>query len=379
MTTGRTCHTHVTAMLSKCSQTSTKSKKITSPPSLSPSLPLSLPPSPLSLPPSRLADIRCMAIIKALCFFYYLLILPFIWLGKKIWWCCFADTLSKRQAAEKAVIKAAEKKGPKELEKLGVVNLRDELKKYKSLDQKKQQKIKEALEQRRLQEAKIQQARVQKARAQQARVQMARIQQDRLEQARLGQGEGASSIQRDSLNPSQRPSMNSSQRPSMNSIQRPSMNSSQRPSMNSIQRPSTNSIQRPSVNSSLRSSLQADNASSHGRIPQELQPRQNSSSFRESLSLNAEVERQSEPTLSPPQEGTVDLDFYEEEDFGIGNEGAEKLSRLGKHSLASGSSSEASSSEASKKKKKHKEKKKKKKKKSKDKEKKSKSKSKHKT
>ena len=68
-----------------------------------------------------------MAMIKALCFFYYLLILPFIWLGRKVWWGVFKDTVEKKKKAERAVLKAARKKGPQELEKLGVISLQNEL------------------------------------------------------------------------------------------------------------------------------------------------------------------------------------------------------------------------------------------------------------
>ena len=79
----------------------------------------------------RLADIRFLNVIKALCFFYYLLILPCIWLGKKIWWGMFADTVGKKKSAEAAVLKAAKKKGtPEYLEKLGAVSLRKEMEKY---------------------------------------------------------------------------------------------------------------------------------------------------------------------------------------------------------------------------------------------------------
>lgn len=93
-----------------------------------------------------------MNVIKALCFFYYLLILPFIWLGKKIWWCMFADTAGKKKAAEMAAIKAAHKKGPEELEKLGVVSLRAEVEKYKNEHEEKEReklRLEEEREQRR--------------------------------------------------------------------------------------------------------------------------------------------------------------------------------------------------------------------------------------
>lgn len=85
-----------------------------------------------------------MNVIKALFFFYYLLILPFIWLGKKIWWCMFADTMGKKKAAEAAAIKAARKKGPEALEKLGVVSLHAEVEKYKNeREGKEREKLKE--------------------------------------------------------------------------------------------------------------------------------------------------------------------------------------------------------------------------------------------
>ena len=91
----------------------------------------------------RLTDIRCVGIIKALCFFYYLLILPFILLGKKIWWCIFKDTVDKKKKAETAVIKSAKRKGAKELEKLGVVSIRADLQDYvkenKELEKRKEE------------------------------------------------------------------------------------------------------------------------------------------------------------------------------------------------------------------------------------------------
>lgn len=79
-----------------------------------------------------------MNVIKAMCFFYYLLILPCIWLGKKIWWGCFVDTVGKKKAAESAVLKSVRRKGPEEMEKLGVVSLRDVVKSYQ--DQRDTQK-----------------------------------------------------------------------------------------------------------------------------------------------------------------------------------------------------------------------------------------------
>lgn len=90
-----------------------------------------------------------MNVIKALCFFYYLLILPFIWLGKKIWWGLFADTVDKKKAAESAAVKAAHrKKGPEELEKLGVVSLRKEMEKYRSEFENKEKEEQERARQR---------------------------------------------------------------------------------------------------------------------------------------------------------------------------------------------------------------------------------------
>lgn len=61
-----------------------------------------------------------------MCFFYYCLFLPFIWLGKKVWWSVFRDTAAKKEKAERAVLKTARKKG--KLEKYGVIDLGDELK-----------------------------------------------------------------------------------------------------------------------------------------------------------------------------------------------------------------------------------------------------------
>ena len=48
-------------------------------------------------------------------------------LGKTIYWRFFVDTIDKKKAAEKAVLKDASKKGPEELEKLGIVSLDKEL------------------------------------------------------------------------------------------------------------------------------------------------------------------------------------------------------------------------------------------------------------
>ena len=96
----------------------------------------------LDLSHDRLADIRFMHIIKALCFFYYLLILPFIWLGKKIWWGCFVDTASKKQKAERAVLRAAAKKGPEEMEKVGMISIRADLEHYRDKDKERERKQK---------------------------------------------------------------------------------------------------------------------------------------------------------------------------------------------------------------------------------------------
>ena len=74
----------------------------------------------------RLADIRFAYVIKALCFYYYCLCLPFVWLGKKIWWAVFKDTAAKKEAAQKAVLNAAKKKG--KLEKYGMIDIAAELK-----------------------------------------------------------------------------------------------------------------------------------------------------------------------------------------------------------------------------------------------------------
>lgn len=61
-----------------------------------------------------------------MCFFYYCLFLPFVWLGKKVWWSVFRDTAAKKEKAERAVLETARKKG--KLEKYGVIDLGDELK-----------------------------------------------------------------------------------------------------------------------------------------------------------------------------------------------------------------------------------------------------------
>ena len=74
----------------------------------------------------RLADIRFTYILKALCFFYYCFFLPFIWLGKKIWWGVFKDTAAKKEAAKKAVLNQAKKK--RKLEKYGIIDIAAELK-----------------------------------------------------------------------------------------------------------------------------------------------------------------------------------------------------------------------------------------------------------
>ena len=76
----------------------------------------------------RLADIRFVHVIKSVCFFYYCLLLPLIWLGKKIYWGVFKDTADKKQRAEQVVLHAARKKG--NLEKYGVVDLATELKTF---------------------------------------------------------------------------------------------------------------------------------------------------------------------------------------------------------------------------------------------------------
>ena len=74
----------------------------------------------------RLSDIRFAYIIKAVCFYYYCCFLPFIWLGKKIWWAVFKDTPAKKEAARKAVLNQAKKKG--KLEKYGIIDIEAELK-----------------------------------------------------------------------------------------------------------------------------------------------------------------------------------------------------------------------------------------------------------
>ena len=49
--------------------------------------------------------------IKAIFFFYYCFILPFIWLGKKIVWTFCRDTENQKKKAEKAVLRKAQRKG----------------------------------------------------------------------------------------------------------------------------------------------------------------------------------------------------------------------------------------------------------------------------
>ena len=73
-----------------------------------------------------MADVRFTYILKALCFFYYCFFLPFIWLGKKIWWGVFKDTAAKKEAAKKAVLNQAKKK--RKLEKYGIIDIAAELK-----------------------------------------------------------------------------------------------------------------------------------------------------------------------------------------------------------------------------------------------------------
>lgn len=61
------------------------------------------------------------------CFFYYSCLLPFIWLGKKVYWTFLKDTAEQKQRAEQAVLKAAMKKGKSE--KYGVIDLEAEMRK----------------------------------------------------------------------------------------------------------------------------------------------------------------------------------------------------------------------------------------------------------
>ena len=76
----------------------------------------------------RLVDIKFVHIVKAVFFFYYCFFLPFIYIGKKIYWGVFKDTAEKKVKAEKAVLKKARKKG--KLEEYGVVDIAADLKKF---------------------------------------------------------------------------------------------------------------------------------------------------------------------------------------------------------------------------------------------------------
>ena len=73
-----------------------------------------------------------MAIIKALRFFYYILVLPFILLGRYVYvyWWCFADAAAKKKAPERAVHKGTEGNESAAFEKLAVVSIEQELKKH---------------------------------------------------------------------------------------------------------------------------------------------------------------------------------------------------------------------------------------------------------
>lgn len=59
----------------------------------------------------RLTDIKLMEIIKSVFFFYYCLILPCTWLGRKVIWGVFKDTKKQKMKARKAVLQKAHKKG----------------------------------------------------------------------------------------------------------------------------------------------------------------------------------------------------------------------------------------------------------------------------
>lgn len=52
-----------------------------------------------------------MEILKAVFFFYYCLILPCVWLGKKVVWGVFKDTQKQKEKATESVLKKAHRKG----------------------------------------------------------------------------------------------------------------------------------------------------------------------------------------------------------------------------------------------------------------------------
>ena len=85
-------------------------------------------------PPHRLTDIQFYHVIRAVCFFYYSCLLPFIWLGKKIHWTYFKDTAEQKHKAEQAVLKTAQQKG--KMEKYGAIDLEAELRKLEQGDDK---------------------------------------------------------------------------------------------------------------------------------------------------------------------------------------------------------------------------------------------------
>lgn len=216
-----------------------------------------------------------MNIIKALCFFYYLLILPFIWLGKKIWWGLFADTATKKKSAEKAVIKAARKRGPEELEKLGVVSIQDELAKYKRIDSFQEKAKREKLQKEK--------ERVKAA----ERDKMAKIFQKSLQET-----------------PPQPSPSNREDR--MSKILQASEIDRHRLSVETDYQ----TTPPPSGSSSPPLELKTDN------LPRELvrlKASERANRLRDSLSLNVEVEAQTtSSSISPPQEVAVALELYNE-------------------------------------------------------------------
>ncbi len=60
---------------------------------------------------NSLVDIRFVEVLKTIFFFYYCLLFPCIWLGKKVIWGVFKDTAAQKQKAVKSVLKRAKRKG----------------------------------------------------------------------------------------------------------------------------------------------------------------------------------------------------------------------------------------------------------------------------
>lgn len=75
----------------------------------------------------RLTDIRFVHVVRAVCFFYFCCLLPFISIGRCVVWRFFKDTEEKKAKAEQEVLLRAKKKG--NMEKYGVIDLATELKK----------------------------------------------------------------------------------------------------------------------------------------------------------------------------------------------------------------------------------------------------------